>query len=354
MVIDFERSIGMFTEQSVQQAALHVHGVVLLLNRYYAYVHFPATVAFIVWVFLRRRAIYASVRNWFAAVTMIGLAIHVAFPLAPPRFTPGFVDTLRVYGPHVYHGDAAKSVANQFAAMPSLHFGWALIVGLGLCTYGGRLAVLWLAHPMMTLLAIVATGNHYWIDAGVAAVLVIGLAPVAVRGATAELMPRSARSRWALAGVQRRHLTGGGDLLTVPSSSRRVPWRQAEAGVQDPPLGDGRRLRHVQRAAEVNRQVTGLGRQRHVGQSRAGRIEKRRPHQRSVRSGDDAQLARAGSSAGDGDPDGQGAAVVAVPAQAAVLVPRDVGDAALHADRLEQALDPVRAWSDAAHVTQPG
>jgi hypothetical protein len=64
-------------------------------------------------------------------------------------------------------------VANQFAAMPSLHFGWALIVAIGLGRLTRRRSRLWMAHPLITLLAIVATGNHYWLDAAVAAVLVV-------------------------------------------------------------------------------------------------------------------------------------------------------------------------------------
>ena len=66
-------------------------------------------------------------------VTAIGLVIHVLFPLAPPRLLPGqgIIDTLRLYGPNIYKADLRKSVTNQIAAMPSLHFGWALLVAFG-------------------------------------------------------------------------------------------------------------------------------------------------------------------------------------------------------------------------------
>ena len=84
------------------------------------------------------------------------------------------VDTLRKYGPSIYPVDTAESLANQFAAMPSLHFGWALIVALGFVAIRGTPRS-WQAmlHPMITLLAIVATGNHYFADAAVAAMLVV-------------------------------------------------------------------------------------------------------------------------------------------------------------------------------------
>lgn len=172
-VIDLERMLGGFTEMSLQRWAIDVPGVVDFLNRYYVWVHFPVTIAFLVWVFAVRRHAYATIRSWFAAVTVAGLVIHVLFPLAPPRMTPGFIDTLDVYGPDIYTDDTSRSVANQFAAMPSLHFGWALIVAIGLGRLTRRGRRLWMAHPIVTLLAIVVTGNHYWIDAAVAGVLVV-------------------------------------------------------------------------------------------------------------------------------------------------------------------------------------
>ncbi len=130
-VIEWERSVGAFTEQRVQSWMIDLPGVIEFLNRYYVLVHFPVTIAFLVWVFARRRDQYAQIRNWFTGVTLLALVVHVIFPLAPPRMTDGFVDTLRVFGPNIYTEDTSKSVANQFAAMPSLHFGWALMLAVG-------------------------------------------------------------------------------------------------------------------------------------------------------------------------------------------------------------------------------
>ena len=172
-IIDLERTLGGFTEMRLQRWAIDVPGVVEFLNRYYVWVHFPATITFLLWVFAVRRDAYATIRTWFAAVTVAGLVIHVLFPLAPPRMTPGFVDTLDAFGPDIYTDDTSRSVANQFAAMPSLHFGWALVVAIGLGRLVRRRRRVWMAHPMITLLAIVVTGNHYWIDAAVAGVLVV-------------------------------------------------------------------------------------------------------------------------------------------------------------------------------------
>ena len=175
-VIAFEERLHVFTEHAVQRLVLHSELLISFLNRYYVGVHFPATIAFLVWAFCRHRSSYGRIRVWFVSVTLAALAIHVAMPLAPPRMiaSQGFVDTLQVYGPSIYSTDTSRSVANQFAAMPSLHFGWAALVALSfIMIKRNRRSLLILAHPAITLLAIVATANHYWLDAAVALVLVV-------------------------------------------------------------------------------------------------------------------------------------------------------------------------------------
>ena len=182
-VVDVERWFGVFREGAVQDLALRSETVIALLNRYYVGVHFPLTIVFLLWVLVRHPDAYRRIRTWFITVTLAALVVHVAFPLAPPRMLTdhGFVDTLRVYGPSIYTTDTTKSVANQFAAMPSLHFGWAAMVAVGfLSIKRSRWSLLAIVHPLVTLLAIVATANHYWLDAAVAGVLV-ALGAVACR-----------------------------------------------------------------------------------------------------------------------------------------------------------------------------
>ena len=178
-VIDVQNWFGGAIELAVQRRVLDLPGVIDVLNHFYVFVHFPATVLFLVWAFARHRDRYPAIRNWFVGVTMSAMAIHVVFPLAPPRMLDGYVDTLREFGPNIYTEDPSRSVANQFAAMPSLHFGWALMVAVGIIVVtNGRYRWWWLAHPAVTLLAIVATGNHYLLDAAVAGALaaLVGLA----------------------------------------------------------------------------------------------------------------------------------------------------------------------------------
>lgn len=180
-VVELERALGVYTEQSIQRAALNADWIVEVLNHYYVLVHFPATTAFLIWTFARHRGSYPTIRTWLAAVTLLALVIHVAFPLAPPRMRRGFVDTLDRFGPSIYPADPGHSLANQFAAMPSLHFGWALVVAIGIASLTHRFRAIWMIHPLVTLLAIVATGNHYWTDAAIATLLVAATGTIIVR-----------------------------------------------------------------------------------------------------------------------------------------------------------------------------
>jgi len=174
----FERTLHLPHETAVQSVLLDQGTVVHLANTYYATVHFPATVAFLVWLYVKRPAHYVWARRVLAVVTAAALVLPFTFPLAPPRMLigTGLVDTARIYGPSVYGPPAADHLSNQFAAMPSLHFGWALMVAIGLITATrSRRRWLWLLHPLLTLLVIVGTANHYWLDA-LAATAMLGIA----------------------------------------------------------------------------------------------------------------------------------------------------------------------------------
>jgi hypothetical protein len=175
-----ERWLHLPDESLVQQALLKSASLVELANTYYAVVHFPATLAFLVWLYLRRPERYLAARRTIVALTSAALVVHVLYPLAPPRMMAGFVDTADVYGPDVYGPPEGGTVANQFAAMPSLHVGWALLVAFGLIALTqSRWRWLWLAHPVLTLLVVVGTANHYWLDGIVAGGLLAGIACLA-------------------------------------------------------------------------------------------------------------------------------------------------------------------------------
>jgi predicted membrane protein len=152
--------------------------LIKLSNQYYVAVHFPATLTFLVWGYLRRPlAEYRWARALLASMTGIALVLHVLIPLAPPRMFPqlGFVDTMTTIGPSAY-GDGTAAVANQYAAMPSLHVGWALLIAVVvLRTATGPIRVLALAHAALTSLVVVVTANHWWVD-GLVATALLGVA----------------------------------------------------------------------------------------------------------------------------------------------------------------------------------
>lgn len=177
-VVRWERAVGLFNEIDLQHLAMHSRLVIETLNRYYATVHFPLTVTVIVWAYVwRRDTVYRQLRFFLLTTTLVALVVHVSFPLAPPRMLPqlGFVDTLSRYGPHIYPKNPQQSIANQFASMPSLHFAWALLIAWCVAPSLRRRSVsaaVW-AHPALTLLAITATANHYWVDSIAGGLLVV-------------------------------------------------------------------------------------------------------------------------------------------------------------------------------------
>ncbi|GAA3957839.1 phosphatase PAP2 family protein [Actinoplanes auranticolor] len=171
---DLERFLHLPGEVAVQHAVVGQPALLEAANTYYAYVHFPVTAAFLFWMFLRRPAYYRWARRGLAGLTAAAMVVHVLLPLAPPRMltATGMLDTGRLFGPMVYGDPATDTLTNQYAAMPSLHVGWALLVAVTLIAVTrGPWRWAWLAHPALTLPVVVVTGNHYWLDGIVAAAL---------------------------------------------------------------------------------------------------------------------------------------------------------------------------------------
>jgi hypothetical protein len=209
----WEQTLGLPDELSVQNWLLDRPDLARLANAYYASVHFPLTALALVWLYLRRPSTYAWTRTVIVSMTAIALCLTFLVPLAPPRLMPdlGFTDVAAQFGPSVY-GGPTEGNANQYAAMPSLHVGWALLVAIALVRAGHtRWRWLWLLHPLATLLVVVGTANHYWLDAG-AAVALLGLCC-----AVAALLPSASRTaRWLrIPGVGGRATA---DPAAVPST----------------------------------------------------------------------------------------------------------------------------------------
>jgi hypothetical protein len=173
-VWDVERTLRLPDEELLQDWALQWPDLLRAANWYYVTVHFPVTAVFLAWGWWRRPpAEYRWARRLITVLTALALVVHVLMPLAPPRMLSslGFLDTMAVFGPTAY-GDSTTTIANQFAAMPSLHVGWALLIAV-VIIYTAKTRWRWLTllHPLVTVVVVVATANHYWIDAIAAAVL---------------------------------------------------------------------------------------------------------------------------------------------------------------------------------------
>jgi hypothetical protein len=175
-LIRWESWLGLPSEATLQQHALQVDGVAHTANLFYASVHFPLTAVVLLWLIIRRPAAYGKARWALASLTGLALIGHMFFPLAPPRMMPGWVDTGVLLGQSVYGPSAHSGIANQFAAMPSLHVGWALMVAVFMIrATRSRWRWLWIAHPLLTFTVVVITANHYWLDGLVASALAVPL-----------------------------------------------------------------------------------------------------------------------------------------------------------------------------------
>ena len=174
-VLRVQDALGLPSELDFQRSLIDRTGLLRAANVYYVAVHFPATLSVVAWVWARHRDRFPRVRNTLIGVTAIGLVLHVVYPLAPPRMTRGFVDTAAAFGPNLYDLSISEA-ANQIAAMPSLHVGWALLVAFGtIWLLDSRWRWLTLLHPAITSGVVVVTANHYWADAIAAAILVVAV-----------------------------------------------------------------------------------------------------------------------------------------------------------------------------------
>ena len=178
-VDNFERALNFAWEQSLQRAFLGMPELVEAMNLFYFVGHFVLTAVFFVWLYHRSRDGYRSFRNGFLAATAIAVFIHWQFPTAPPRLLAGLgvEDTLEAIWNIDIGSPHASAFSNPVAAVPSLHAGWAVGVGVGLVRYARQrwLRVLGVLYPIAVVLTIVVTGNHFIFDAlAGAAVLAAG------------------------------------------------------------------------------------------------------------------------------------------------------------------------------------
>lgn len=170
-VMSVQQTMGLDIEASVQ--TILGFGWLFKIANWYYLVHFPVTLIALGSAYLLSRSnLFVRFRNALIGATGIALLLHVRYPLAPPRMLEGFVDSGAVFGPNPYEL-AGSDGANQYAAMPSMHVGWAVLVGFLIWAFSTGLVARTLAvlHPLITSFVVVLTANHYVLDVIIGAAL---------------------------------------------------------------------------------------------------------------------------------------------------------------------------------------
>jgi len=173
---DFERALHLPSEHGLQHLFLQSSVLIQACNVFYATVHMPSMLIFLVWLWFRHRDHYPRIRNVVALTTLWCLAIQL-IPVAPPRLVPALhiADTPARFGQTVYPA-LGKSGPAQLSAMPSVHVAWAAIIGVSIVAVStSRWRWIFITHPFITMIVVVVTGNHFWAD-GIVGVMIVGLA----------------------------------------------------------------------------------------------------------------------------------------------------------------------------------
>lgn len=178
-IVGLERFLGLFVEKDFQSFFLASTFLIDLVNVLYTIFYYPAVIIFGIWAYNRHREQYSIVRNVLFVSAGIAFLSFALYPVAPPRMLSelGFIDTMAQYSTVDYASSGARVLTNPYAAMPSLHFGWPLLVGIATICIATTwwLRLLGALVPLCMLVAIIATGNHFILDA-IGGALVIGLA----------------------------------------------------------------------------------------------------------------------------------------------------------------------------------
>lgn len=178
-IVDAEQALGIHAERAWQEAILDMRLVVRFVNFVYFWLDFPLIAGLGLLLYFRRRAQYTFTRDAILASGALALVVYALFPVAPPRLLPetGIIDTLQTLDNLSYQAQSTEFFVNPYAAMPSLHVGWAFLVAIGVVmAFPGNRMVLLLAvlHPILQWASTVFTGNHFFLD-GVGGVVVAAL-----------------------------------------------------------------------------------------------------------------------------------------------------------------------------------
>jgi len=200
-IIDAQRRLGFFWEDNIQRWSEHKLVLVQAFNLIYFYLHFPLIIVFGIALYCTNRRKYTLMRDAFLASGALALLVYWLYPVAPPRELPAlaarfdanapsyitsFIDTMQVHLGYAYDTQSTRAFVNPYAAMPSLHFGWDLLLGIGLCWWAWGTRFKWIvvpigiALPISQIFAITITGNHFFLDAMAGAAISLCGFPIAI------------------------------------------------------------------------------------------------------------------------------------------------------------------------------
>jgi hypothetical protein len=209
-LISIERGMHLFVEPSIQAWASGSHFVMVLASWLYVNAQTSVTIAALLYLYLMHNRSFYFVRNMFMIAMAIALVGYIVFPTAPPRFMPewGFIDSVSdLTGVHVSHASASmSSLLNPYAAVPSMHVAFALMIALPLARLAHRqfVRVLWLLYPLVMTFVIVVTANHFIVDA------LLGALTAGASAYGASWLARARPTVWRFSTVSPARLTPSG------------------------------------------------------------------------------------------------------------------------------------------------
>jgi len=191
-VISLEKSLHTFFEPNFQAFFIDHRWLIDFANFMYMNSHFVVTTAFLVWLYMFRNSSFYFVRNMFLVAMGLAIVGYALVPTAPPRLFPqaGFVDTITDYAKVNHDSGLVKVFINPYAAIPSMHVAFSLMIGLtgALISRHAITRALWCVYPVLVFWVVIVTANHFWID-GAAGALVACLSALAARQVLARVRP---------------------------------------------------------------------------------------------------------------------------------------------------------------------
>jgi membrane-associated phospholipid phosphatase len=195
-IIDIERTLHVFVEPSVQAWALNKHWLIDGADWIYLNGHFLVTLGVLAFIYARRNRSFYFVRNTFLIAMVIAVVAYWLYPTAPPRLMPewGFSDAIKQFTGITVEKGPSSEVLNLYAAVPSMHVCFAIMLGWPMAKLARRrpVKVAWALYPLLITFVVIVTGNHYLMDVFLGA-LTAGVSALLAH----RVLPRLGLARWA-------------------------------------------------------------------------------------------------------------------------------------------------------------